>query len=292
MIARALRAAGPWATPVLVAIEIALVWSGLISLQTAIVVVIGVEIVLAVTVAGRSVVALRRFRTGRASGVDGWVAAEDGLAAMIPRRAAHLLLIEPRLWVSLARWITGRHDGRRVPAAFRYDGRLRPLLWMAVALVVVEGAAAELVLALTVQQRVWLAVSLAIHLYAVLALAGMVAAFATRPHVIQGGVLRIRDGVFTEVLVPTAAISGARRVVRPSFGRSGPRVDRAGRRMLLAHGDADVELTLDRREPVTVIPPAADSDLIDTLSITVDDPDDFIERLAAHRRVAHIDTAA
>ncbi len=290
MIARVLRAAGPWATPVLVAAEVVLVWSGLMAVRTAVVVVIGVEVVLAVTVAGRAVVAIRRFRAGRASGVDGWAAAEDGLAAMIPRRAAHLLLIEPRLWISLARWISGRHDGRRAPAAFRYDGRLRPLLWVAVALVVVEGAAVELVLALTVHQRIWLAVSLALHLYAVFGLVGILAGFATRPHVIEGGLLRLRDGVFTEILVPTDAIRRARRAGRPSFGRSGPKVH--GRRMLLAHGDADVELTLDAGQPITVIPSVELSGIVDTLSITVDDPGGFLEQLAAHRRAARIDSAA
>lgn len=280
MTARRWRKPGPWATPVLVVVEVAMVWSGWLSLGAAVLVGLGVEALLWVTAVSRTVVGVRRFRAGRASGRDGWSAMEDALAAMVPRRAARLLLIEPRLWISLARWVTGRHDGRRREGAFSYDGALRPVLWVAVALVVVEGGAVEVILAFATRSTLWVIVSLCVHGYAVLVLLGMLASFITRPHLLEKDVLRVRDGVFTEIVLPMVAITGVRQIVRPNFGRSGLKIDPDGHGALLAHGDATIELTLDPTAPVDIRPtPRPCLEAITALTVTADDPPELIRQL-------------
>jgi len=272
--------------PTLLALEVGLICSGRLALGAAIWAVVGIEIVLSVTTVVRAVVAVRRFRARRTTDVDGWAAAEDALAQLIPRRAAHLVLIEPRLWASLGRWMTGRHDGARSSAAFRYDHQLRLLLWTAVALVVIEGAALELILGLLVRDRIWLLVSVAMHLYAVCGLLGLLAGFVTRPHVIDQHALRIRDGIFTEVTIPLSAIRRVRRISGPGFGRSGLKIEPAAHCATLAHGDATIELTVDATSPTLVTPPPRATTDIVAWRITVDDPGAFMRELKAHCEAA------
>jgi len=94
--------------PVLILSAVALVWADVLSLRDAVLVVIAVEVLL-VVVGGRQVfLAARRFRRGCRAGLDGWAALEDGLAVLLPRRAARLVALEPRLMACLLRWATRR----------------------------------------------------------------------------------------------------------------------------------------------------------------------------------------
>lgn len=90
------------ALPVLVLAELFLIWSGVMSFKDALLVVIGVEILLLVVGAGN--LFLCRYRRGRKRGLDWWAALEDGLAVMLPRKLARLVLKEPRIFIALFRW--------------------------------------------------------------------------------------------------------------------------------------------------------------------------------------------
>jgi len=283
VIARWWRRTGPWATPTLIVIEVVLVWSGLLRLRTAVLVGALLEVLLLVTAGTRMIAAGRRFRAGRAAGVDLWQSAEDGLAQLVPRRLAHVIVIEPRLWVSLGRWLTGRHDGRRSQSSYRYDSALRPLLWAVIGLVVVEGAVLDIVLALVTCSSTWIWVSVGVHVYAIGGLLGVAASFATRPHVLAADALRVHDGVFAELVIPVSDIIAVRAVRTANFGRSGPKIDKEQKAAMLAHGDATVELILDQTlrpvctgARVRAVEPSA------TLSITVDAADEFVRAVDDH----------
>lgn len=166
MIWRWWRRVAPWATPTLVVLEVILVWSGLLALRTAVAVGVGLEMLLSVSVASRIFAGVREFRTVRDGGADGWQAAEQSLAQLVPRRLARLIVIEPRLWVCLGRWVTGRHYRRRNIHGYRYDAALRPLLWAVVGLVVIEGTAVDVVLAFTTAGSAWVWLSVGVHAYA------------------------------------------------------------------------------------------------------------------------------
>src|SRR5262245_33254720 len=88
VIGRVWRRLGPWATPVLVVVEVALVWSGVFQVRTAIVVGLVVEALLWATAVSRTIAAVREFGRGRSGGLDIWQALEDGLAQLVPRRVA------------------------------------------------------------------------------------------------------------------------------------------------------------------------------------------------------------
>lgn len=279
MAGRAWRKVAPWLTPLLVAVEVGLVWSGLLGLRDAVILGLVVEALLWV-VALRGVVAgVRHYRAGRATGLDLWQSAEAGLAQLVPRSLAKVILFEPRLWVCLARWVTGRYP-TEATRAFRYDAGLRWIFWGAAGLVVLEGAAVDVVLGLALPGSIWVWVSLGVHAYALLGVVGFLASWVTRPHLVADDALLVRDGTLNELTVPYPAIRDARAEVRPRFGRSGLRVDDGGH-AVLALGDATVALTLDPTQPVDIA--GRGPTPLATLRVTVDRPGEFL--WALHPRV-------
>ncbi|MGH9103846.1 MAG: hypothetical protein ACRDYD_12825 [Acidimicrobiales bacterium] len=173
--------------------------------------------------------------------------------------------------------MSGRHDGRS-PDAYGYDRSLRVVLWLAIGLVAVEGTAVDVVVALGLPGSLWVWVVAGAHLYALVLLLGLLASFRTRPHLLEAETLRLRDGVFRELVVPYDAILDVRSAVLPNFGRSGLKLDETGRTALLASGDATVALTLDPRLPILVTGRHRMLAVV-ALSITADAPGDFVAAL-------------
>lgn len=274
------RRAGPWMTPLLATVEISLVVSGLLAVRTAIVVGLVIEAVLWTTAFSRAAAAVRRYRSARREGIDGWVAAEDGLALLVPRPAARLLLIEARLLTCLARWVSGRHEGTS-PDAFSYHRGIRPLLGAILVLVVCEGTVVDAMLAFLLPGTPWVWVGLGVHLYALVWLAGFLASMAARPHRLSPDALVVRDGIFIELFIPYAVIEGVRVARRPNFGRSGFKIDPYTGDALLAVGDANVTIDLDPTQPMQ--PTRTGHALtLRTLRITADEPAGFVAGLLAH----------
>ncbi len=76
-----------WLLPALILAEGVLVWSGLLELGDAVLMVVGIEVLLA-TAAGEVALVFRRYRRRRAAGLDLWAALEKGLALLLPRKAS------------------------------------------------------------------------------------------------------------------------------------------------------------------------------------------------------------
>lgn len=269
---------GPWLTPAVVLIEVVLVASGVMRLRDAVIALVVIEVVFALVAGSRMIVAARSYRAGRAAGYDSWTAAEDGLAEFVPRKLARVMLIEPRLMACLGRWVTGRHNARAADA-FGYHRGLRPLLFMIIALVVVEGLVVDVLIGALWPSGPWVWIALALHVWAVIWLLGFYASLVVRPHELLPDGLHLRDGIFAEVVVPYPAITGARAAHRTNLGRSSLKIDDATGVGLLAMGDATVTLTLDPTQPIG---PAAG---LSRLDITVDDPGGFLEQLQHRREV-------
>lgn len=271
---------GPWVVPALLVAEVALVLSGRLAPGTAVIVIVVVELLLVLIAGTRIMAAIRAMRSSRASGFDGWAAAEDGLARVVPRRVARVILIEPRLLACLVRWLTGRHGGS-TGTAFSYHRSMGLLIWACFALALVEGAVVELVLVSVLPHGPWPWVSLGLHVYALLWLAGFYASMATRPHRLDEHGIRLRDSVFNEIVVPYAAIRDVRSEVYPNTGRSGFRV--TDRSALLAYGDATVAVTLDSEHPLRINGEST-STPISLIRFTVDDAQAFRHALEKARQ--------
>lgn len=152
-----------------------------------------------------------------------------------------------------------------------YGRSLRGMLIGALVLIVLEGGLVELVVAF-LAGRVWAWAAFALHLLALLWFGWMLLVLRTRPHLVQPGLLRLRDMASAEVAVPIPAIASATAKVTTNIGRSGKKIK--GDALLLAHGNATVTLTLDRPVEVKGRP-------VTSIALTVDDPAVFLAALAA-----------
>ena len=94
--------------PALVAVEVILVWSGMLNLKEAVVIVAGVEVLIFVTGIGEIILMVRRYRKDRTSGLDFWTALEGGLSVLLPRPIARFVSAEPRLFYCLTKWVFRR----------------------------------------------------------------------------------------------------------------------------------------------------------------------------------------
>lgn len=275
-----LRHVGPWATPFIAAAEIGLVWSGLLDWRLAVTLGVIIEAALWLTVATRAGVGIARYRHSRGAGADRWQAAEDGLAALVPRPLARFVLLEPRLWVCLFRWLSGHHEDQREDT-FAYHRQIGQLLAVGIALVVIEGAVVDTVLALVVPGTPWAWVVLGVHVYGLVILAGMYASFVTRPHLVGDDRIVLRDGVFCEVLIPRDALVNARVERRANLGRSGYKQSTGAKPAILAVGDATVLLTFDPSFALYDDRLAARAP--SQLAITVNDAHGFVRALRQDR---------
>jgi hypothetical protein len=76
--------------------EVVLVWSDLLDLADAALVVDGIEVLLFATAVGEVVLVVRRHLRDRVSDLDLWAALEEGLAVLLPRKSARIAALEPR----------------------------------------------------------------------------------------------------------------------------------------------------------------------------------------------------
>jgi hypothetical protein len=203
MVRRALK----WLLPALVAVEAFLVWSGRLSLGEAVVVLVIFEALLIPLSLGALFLAARRYRRERAAGIDSWAAFEGGLSLVLPRPVAKLVVNELRMSVCLARWVTRRTALKEGEFGYHKKSAMGMLL-----LVVVLTAPLEVLLFEILVPWAWLRwLLLVASVYAVFWLFAFYASLVTLPHRLEGDGLRLRYGLFAEVLVPYDEISGIER---------------------------------------------------------------------------------
>ncbi len=193
------------------------------------------------------------------------------LARVLPPKPVTVLLAEPRGFVATVRWIRGKRPAGQL---FPHHRDVALLLWVIVAMTVLEGAVVDALLRVVLGPSPWVWIALGVHVYAVYMLVAVYAGMLTRPHSLDGDVLRLRTGLGTEAAVPVAAIAAVEPGHHPAFDRSGWKVDPDGNAtMALSEANLrivlapDAEIALNGRN----IPAPR------TIHVTVDEP----RRLAA-----------
>lgn len=218
---------------------------------------------------------MRSYRAGRAEGHYSWLAAENGLAQLLPRPAARVLLIEAQMWVCLVRRLA-RHRPRG--EVFTYGRSVRPLMRIVLVLLVVEGVIVEGVLAALLGHSAWVWVALGLHIYGLIWIGGFLGSLHVLPHVIGAGAVRLRDSVFASLAIPLDAIASVAVHMRANATRSGFTLDVATGAALLAYGDATVRIVLRPGSQLRLRGgPAPDG--VRTIDVTVDDPRAFVQAL-------------
>lgn len=255
-----------WALPVLLLGNLALVGSGVLEAQTALLVGVVAEGLLLV-VGGRQIwVAVRRYRQDRAAGLDLEAALEEGLAVFLPRPAARLAALEPRLWITLVRWLLRRPVG---PDTFPYARRslFGPMLGLVAFSAPVEIFAFELLIPWPLVRVLLLIASV----YSVLWLAGLYAGLKMYPHRLTADTLRFYQGLLASGAVPYEQIAAVEAVRRKApGGKDGLQtVPAEGAAYLAAGGRTDVTLRL--RAPTVIAGLLRPTPPVTTVHLAADD---------------------
>lgn len=267
-----------WALPVLLLIEGGLIWSGRLDLKNALLIVVVIETLLVVAVVGEVLLVFRRYRRGRSEGLNFWTALEGGLAAIIPRKLARVSVMEPRLFACLARWALRRV--RPDEGEFGYHGK-SPLGY--IVLMVLMTAPVEVLIFEILLPWAWLRWTLLVlSVYAVFWILGFHASLITLPHRLESSGVHLRYGLFAEVFVPYAEVSGVEHAARkaPKPGDGLQTAPDEGAVYLAINGKTDLTLRLSESRPVRGFfkntEPAAE------IHFAADDPKRFLRDLRSH----------
>jgi hypothetical protein len=203
------------------------------------------------------------------------------LDAVVPAGLTAVLGTEARMLHCLLRWAARRQpDG--APDHFPYHTG-RKLLFIAFGtLIAVEAALTHVVLLIIFGGRTWVWIVFAVDAYTLLWIVGLYAALVMLPHRLTPDNLVLRYGHLATLVVPRAAVVGARPSPR-AMARTGRLVPgKSGDSATFACGETTVALTLDPAVPLTFRGRPVDQP-ISTLLVTADDPGAMVAALTAPR---------
>ena len=258
-----------WALPVLVALDVALLASGVLDARTALVVGLGLEAAILGVVGYNLVVAFMRYGRDRAAGVGAERALEAGLEVFMPRRAARLLALEPRLWYLLGKWLFRRRNLREG----EYGYNKRSMMGALVAIVVVS-APVELLLAELLVP--WPPVKWALGIaavYGALWLVGLVVSMRVLPHRLERDGLRVQYGLLASgyILYENIEAVETGRVKLPGGASEGLIVPK-GKEVAYIGVGGRADVTLRLREPVRLQRLVSETEPVRTIHLAADDP--------------------
>ncbi len=237
---------------------------------------------------GRMLLAARRWRQDTMAGKNIWRALEDALALLVPRRVAHLLAMEPRIWWCLWLWAFRRHQIR----SSGYGYHKRSLLGVLLIAVLFSAPIEILLFETIIPWPVVRFVLLVLSIYSTVWFLGAYAAIVVLPHRLTPLGLQLRYGLFVDIIIPYAHIASVSvRRGKSERQRDGLHIDAAAETAYLAiDGQTDVVIALDAPLPLSnfsdVTAPVA------TLQVATDEPERLVTDLRRHLDPAVDDDAA
>lgn len=278
--------------PILTVAGALLVWSDTMELGNAILVVVGLEVLLTLAGIGGIFVVIRRYRQETEEGLDAWAALERSLMLALPRKIARLIVHEPKIIISLFRWIFGRVK----PSKNEFGYHKRSILRMFVPLVILTAPIELLVVHLLLDILVpwgWVKwVVLIVSVYAIFWLLGFYASVATLPHRLEKNGIRMRYGAFTEGFIPYEEIADIQYSnQRPPKYHDGLQVSKEDDIAYLVVG-GNTNITLSLRTPHSLRGFLEESKPFSAFHLVADEPERFLQELrqfieASASREAH-----
>ncbi|RSS39893.1 hypothetical protein [Streptomyces sp. WAC08241] len=164
----------------------------------------------------------------------------EAVAELVPEPVLRLLGHELRLLASLGRWVARRpHGTAGADGVFPHARDQAALMYGFAFVCVVETVGLSYLLA---RWPLVHGIVLVLDVYTVLFVLGLHAASATRPHVLAGGVLRLRQAAHVDLRIPLDRIASVRRETLFSH-------ERADGELNLAVG-AQTSVTVELTDPV------------------------------------------
>ncbi|WP_405865489.1 hypothetical protein OG407_41620 [Streptomyces sp. NBC_01515] len=194
----------------------------------------------------------------------------QALVRLVPERVARYVAHEARILASLVRWVVRRpHGVGEADGVFPHARDQAAMMYGLTFVCVAETVALSFLLARwPVVHAVVLVVDvytvLVVDVYTVLFVLGMHAAAVTRPHVLAGGVLRIRQAAHVDIRVPVARIASIRRASLFTHAKKDGELN-------LPVG-SQTSLTLELTEPVNAPKLLGAPRLVRVIRLHADDP--------------------
>ncbi|HYN95503.1 MAG TPA: hypothetical protein VES42_16775 [Pilimelia sp.] len=203
-------------------------------------------------------------------------AARAGVLPLARRAVAY----EAAMWRCLYRWVFRRPAGLEPGAeAFGYTGVVLPILMIFIILSTVEIPLLDLILRHVLPWDGVRVAALALGVYGVLWMVGLLAMLRVNPHVVGPAGLRVRNGASIDLVLPWDAVTAVRKRYRalPSNKSVQFEGEGAGRVLVLGlGGQTSVDVVLGR--PMVVPLPKAGGEPVGELRIYADDPDALVAK--------------
>lgn len=269
------KLAARWAMPTVVLLQVALVWSGVLTVGQAVVVGLTLEVLLIGIVLAELALARRAYRTSRAEGADGQQAVEEALRAVLPGPVAKVVGMELGLLRSMWRWIRRKPDVAPGQQPMSYGSEIRPIMWVMVVLTPLEILAIELLLPWAAARIVMLVLAL----YGTVWVLGFLGALSSRPHVVGNSNLTLRFVHFVSVSVPLRGEMSVTMARHSGYKKS---VNIKDRILAMPIGDS-TNLAVTLSAPVLVRPKlGAPEQEVSEVRFSADDPKAALTLLQAH----------
>lgn len=254
-----------WLPFVVVAVQATLYLTGVLTLAQAAILLLALEALLAVVVAGEFLLLVRAYRRSHQAGANRAEAFSDALEAVLPRPVAFLVRQEFRIFGALVGGVRRHRDAAPGDRLLAYGGRLRGILGATLGILIVELAIAEFLVPWT-----WLRWTLLIlGVYGLVWVLGFAASAYTRPHLLDAERLRLRMTIFADVAVPLGALS---QVAGGGIASHRSGVEAGGGKLAVsALGLSNMSLTF--AEPVEVDCGKAGRHAVRNVRFYVDDPE-------------------
>ncbi|MCX5239338.1 hypothetical protein [Streptomyces prunicolor] len=228
-------------------------------------VVLGGKLLLPALLAAEAYVWLRLRRLG--------LSRRQAFARLVPERVARYVAHEARILASLVRWVVRRpHGVGEADGVFPHARDQAAMMYGLTFVCVAETVALSFLLA---RWPVVHAVLLVVDVYTVLFVLGMHAAAVTRPHVLAGGVLRVRQAAHVDIRVPVDLIAAVRRETRFTHEKKDGELN-------LPIG-SQTSLTLELTEPVDAPKLLGAPRLVRVIRLHADDPKSLYDAVAQAR---------
>lgn len=217
-------------------------------------VVLGGKMLLLVLLTAEAYVWLRLRRLG--------LSRRQAFARLVPERVGRYVAHEARILTSLVRWVVRRpHGVGEADAVFPHARDQAAMMYGLTFVCVAETVALSFLLA---RWPVVHTVLLVVDVYTVLFVLGMHAAAVTRPHVLAGDVLRVRQAAHVDLRIPLAQIASFRRETRFTHEKKDGELN-------LPIG-SQTSLTLELTEPVNAPKLLGAPHLVRVIRLHADDP--------------------
>jgi hypothetical protein len=211
-------------------------------------------------------------------------AAAPGRPAAVRQALRTAVAYEGAMWRSLYRWTLRRTDTTGPGAVqFGYVGPVKPFLIVFIAVSAIEVPIADLIVSRLVPWA-WVRFAvLAVGVYGLIWMLGLLAGLRIHPHVADDAGLRVRNGPHVDVSLPWNAVATVRRRYRSLPSSRAVQVERTGDDVVVnvaTGGQTSVDVVL--RGPTALAAGKATEEAATELRLYADDPDALVALAREH----------